>query len=251
MPKITDYDREGYNYYDYWKKFNREYSDISERIAIKKILRNLPREIFEGRAIDLGGSFGRLDPIYRKFFKDRTIVDNSQNSLNLAKELHKENCPNLVCSNIYSLPFENEIFSFASSVRVIHHIEDLENLFHEVYRVLKKGGFFMVEVANKNHFKAVLKNFFKGNFGFLKEEKFIQPISKEGLFLNYSSKFVLENLKKVGFEDVKKVLSVSNFRSSLSQKKFLLKFFLGIEDMVQKSFVKIDFGPSIFYLARK
>jgi len=251
LPKTTDYDKEGYNYFDYWKKFNREYSDISERIAIKKILRSLPKEIFEGRAVDLGGSFGRLDSTYRQFFKDRTIVDNSQKSLDLAKELHKENCPNLVYSDIYKLPFENETFSFVSSVRVMHHIEDLENLFKEVHRVLKKDGFFMVEVANKNHFKAIFKNALKGNFHFSKEEKFVQPISKEGLFINYSSKFVLENLKKAGFKYAEKTLSVSNFRSKFSEIKFFLKPLLGLEDLTQKIFAKIDFGPSIFYLGRK
>lgn len=47
------------------------------------------------------------------------------------------------------LPFDDESFDKVLAKQVLEHIENLEALFEEVYRVLKDGGKFIVEVPHR------------------------------------------------------------------------------------------------------
>lgn len=51
--------------------------------------------------------------------------------------------------NGQKLPFEDESFDKVRAKQVLEHIENLEKVFEEVYRVLKENGKFIVEVPHR------------------------------------------------------------------------------------------------------
>jgi hypothetical protein len=134
-------------------------------------------------------------------------------------------------------------------IRVSHHLEDLERVFVEVNKVLSDEGVFILEVANKIHFKSVLSNVLKANFSYFNKDS-ISVATKDVTFLNHHPKKVEEFLENSGFQ-VEGVLSVSNFRHPMLKKIFPLKTLIFLEKIVQKIGASVYFGPSIFYKAKK
>ena len=54
---------------------------------------------------------------------------------------------NLIRSNAECLPFPNKSFDAIYSIQVLHHINDKSKLMSEVYRTLKKGGKFVLQIC--------------------------------------------------------------------------------------------------------
>ena len=141
-------------------------------------------------------------------------------------------------------------------VRVIHHVQDIDSAFKIIHRILSQNGYLIFEFANKKHIKATVKELFRGNFTFFKDETTTDIRSKKSIkkgtlpFLNYHPDRIKELLGEYGFEVVEE-RSVSNIRSPLLKSLFSTDILVWFEKMLQKPFAYIDFGPSIFILARK
>ena len=141
-------------------------------------------------------------------------------------------------------------------VRVLHHIDNIDEAFNIVYSLLSRGGYFILEFPNKSHLKASLRNIFKGNITYpinifpidLRSKKHIKDNTLP--FINYHPDQIYEKLKTAGFEIIE-VRSVSNIRSTIIKKFFPLNLLLDIEKIIQKPFSRLNFGPSYFVLARK
>src|SRR3990167_6402960 len=69
-------------------------------------------------------------------------------------------------------------------------------------------------------------------------------------FINYHPDFIEKKLKDFEFSLIEK-RSVSNIRSPFAKKFFSLNTLVSLEKFLQKPLAKINFGPSIFILARK
>ena len=240
----ADYNDKYYDYTKYWE--GRDYENMAEISALKKIL---PRDFSAERSvIDVGGGFGRLLGLYKKHFGKITIFDYSEKLLIAAQE----NAKNLgieidtVCGDINNISnLVDGKYDYVCMIRVSHHLEDLDKVFGEVYKILNSGGVFILEIANKMHFKSVLVNLFRRNWGFFNRE----PVSKttsDTTFLNHHPKKVEELLEKNGFR-VTKILSVSNFRMPLIKKAVPYKLLIWLENITQRIFAPVYFGPSIFY----
>jgi len=141
-------------------------------------------------------------------------------------------------------------------VRVFHHVEDIDQALSNVNYLLEKNGYLILEFANKLHGKAIFKNLLKGNFTFPLEIYSLDRRSKKNikqnsiLFLNHHPDIVSKSLKENGFKIIDQY-SVSNFRYKLFKKILPLKILLYLEEVSQKFLSKINFGPSIFVLAKK
>ena len=48
-------------------------------------------------------------------------------------------------------------------IRVLHHIEDIDNAFVNVSNLLKEKGYFILEFPNKTHLKASFRKMFRGD----------------------------------------------------------------------------------------
>ena len=84
----------------------------------------------------------------KKIYSETTLIagiDLSRNMLLRAKS--KLPGINLIRSNAESLPFQNESFDAVYSIQVLHHINDKNKLMSEVYRTLKRGGRFVLQIC--------------------------------------------------------------------------------------------------------
>ena len=246
---IADYNDQTYDYTKYWE--GRGYENQSEIIALKKLLNDSGSDV-NRKIIDIGGGYGRLMPVYKDLFTDITIFDYSQKLLDKAQENANDLSLEIKTINgdVYNLSeLVGEKYDCAVMVRVSHHLDDLEKVFSGIYKILDEKGVFILEIANKMHFKSVVSNLLKLNFNYFKKDS-VSVTAKDVTFLNHHPKKVEELLKKAGFK-IEKKLSVSNLRSQVVKKLVLEKILVGLEDIMQVPLSTLYFGPSIFYKLRK
>lgn len=246
--KATHYDDDDYNYLHYWD--GRDYENESERLAIAKLLRN---KHFKS-AVDIGGGYGRLCIFLKKYAKNVTLAEPSQQQLDIAKDYlkgHKDiSC---VRTQADSLSFKDKSFDLITMIRVMHHLPDPSTEFSELYRVLADDGYIVLEVANYAHGRNRIKHFLKG------KKLPIEPVdirssknrNKDTIaFVNHNPKTVIKQLAHAGLK-VDKVLSVSNLRSPGLKKIVPMSVMLAIEKPLQSLLAHSYFGPSTFFLVRK
>jgi len=241
---IADYNDETYDYLKYWE--GREYENNSEFMALKNLLpKNFSKD---KKVIDVGGGFGRFLPILKEKYGDVTVFDYSSKLLELAEKRGVELGINLKTikgdvNNISEI--FNEKYDCIIMIRVSHHLDNLEQVLEQIKEILNEDGIFILEIANKIHFKSVVRNSFKGNFKFF-DEKPVSVATKSVTFLNYHPKYVEDILNKLGYK-IEKKLSVSNFRHPFFKRVFPMKMLLFKESLMQKIGAAVNFGPSIFY----
>ena len=244
----ADYNDKNYDYTSYW--FGRDYENEAELLALKKFL---PRTFDKDKSvIDIGGGYGRLILFLNSIFGKITILDYSQKQLDLTKENANKIGVSIdtIQSDIYELAKNVQTkFDYALMVRVSHHLKDLDSAFNQIYEILNDGGIFILEVANKMHFKSLIANVIKGNFRYFNRDS-INIATKNVTFLNHHPKRVEALLKKSGFK-IESKLSVSNFRSPFIKKFVPIKLLLIVENKLQRILSLLYFGPSIFYKVRK
>ena len=241
---LADYNDKNYDYTKYWD--GRGYENESEFIALRKLL---PKGYSKDRkVIDIGGGFGRLLPVLRERFGDITIFDYSQKLLNIAQnkaedlglEIKTVNGDvNKICDLV------EDKYDCVTMIRVSHHLDDLEKVFMQIKNLLNDDGIFILEIANKVHFKSVVGNLLKCNFKYFNISS-VSVATKDVTFLNHHPKYVEGVLKNLGFT-IQDTLSVSNFRHPFIKKAVPIDILLKIEKLMQNIGSKVYFGPSIFY----
>lgn len=251
MPAAYD----SYDYPSYWK--GRIYEHKSEILAIKNLLKLIPSIKY---LIDIGSGYGRLTPSYIYRVKKAVLADPSGKLLSYARDNLKkyESKIEYIQTSITNLPEKVPKYSFdlALIIRVLHHIENLDQALSIIRKILKKQGYLILEFPNKKHFKASILEFCRGNFTFLMDIFPKDLRSKKSLksktlpFINYHPDIILEKLKNHGF-DVIEIRSISNIRSSFLKSIFPLETLLRLENYLQKPLSKIYFGPSIIILAKR
>jgi ubiquinone/menaquinone biosynthesis C-methylase UbiE len=243
-----------YDYPSYWE--GRDYEHLSETIALKYFLNNIPdlRTILE-----VGAGYGRLTPIYALRGKKIILLDPSAKLLKLAKKKNKDyKNIKFIQSKIENLnkKLRKKSVDLIIMVRVLHHIKDCDKAFKLINNTLDEKGHFILEFPNKSHFKATITEFLKGNLTFPLEifpkdiRSKIAKKKKTLPFINYHPGDIEKKLFENGFEIIKK-RSVSNIRSPFLKKYLPLETLIGIEKNLQKPLAGVNFGPSIFILARK
>jgi ubiquinone/menaquinone biosynthesis C-methylase UbiE len=240
-----DYNDKEYDYTKYWE--GRDYENASEITALAKLLP--PKGT---RILDAGGGFGRLIPAYKDKFKEIVIFDQSAKILAQAQSQAKS-------QNVVIKTQEGDIcklsqyglgkFDCVVMVRVAHHLDDLGKALHEISHMLEPGGVFILEFANKLHAKSAVRNVARLNFKYFQLDP-VSRASKDVTFLNFHPDFVEQMLKEHNFKVVDK-LSVSNFRNDAVKRTLPKDSLLILENLMQKPFGFINFGPSIFLKCKK
>ncbi|RJR23742.1 class I SAM-dependent methyltransferase [Candidatus Microgenomates bacterium] len=243
---------DSYDYLSYWQK--RNFEDCCEREALKYFFSKVEPK---GSIVDIGGGFGRLADFYSGFFKECLVVDPSKKLLEIGEErCQKIKNVSFKEGTLPKLPVKDGSFDVAIMIRVSHHLEDPFSSFKEIQRVLKKDGYFIVEIANKIHFLARLKACLKGDFSYCQNLSSVEKRSWDNIksgsipFLNHHPLKIIDDLKKAGFL-VEETLSVSNLRHSFLKLILPGAFLINIEKKLQKLLAPYFFGPSFFILARK
>jgi ubiquinone/menaquinone biosynthesis C-methylase UbiE len=242
-----------FDYSSYWE--GREYEHQAEVQALKDFLDQIPKI---DKILEIGAGFGRLVPFYAHRAKKIVISDPSSGLLKEARANLRRYKPRYVHAG-YDMVVEKlkaKSIDLVILVRVLHHIEDPKDCFEAVNRLLDERGYFILEFANKSHFKAEIKEILRGNITY-PLDIFTKDIRSEKAkkqskipFNNYHPHKIEHLLQETGFEIVDK-RSVSNFRNPLLKRAFPINFVLSVEEILQKPLAYLNFGPSIFILARK
>src|SRR6266436_495049 len=111
------YDDDKLNYADYWT--GRDYEHAAEVMAIRRLLAGLRFE----HAVDVGGGYGRLSVVLAEYARRVTLVDPSQQQLDLASTF-VAGYPQISTRRMDAddLQLGDDSADLAMLVRVLHHL---------------------------------------------------------------------------------------------------------------------------------
>jgi len=242
------YDDPSFSYTQYWQ--GRQYEHESEVLAIQTLFSRLH---FNSLA-DVGGGYGRLIPTLSQYSSQLSLIEPSKKQRQIATKI-LNSLPGIT---VLAGTAENTRLPAASQdavvlVRVIHHLPYPGPAFLEAARILRPGGYLLLEFANSANFKARLVNLVSGRPipPLPLEKRSSQNIRARSIpFVNHHPQAIQALLTRHGFIQLRR-LSVSNFRHPLLKKIFSSKILLVLESLSQSWLSSLWFGPSIFILARR
>lgn len=232
-PNICDY--EGSNYRtDFWEGQGREYEDLVERIAIRRML-----PASGVRMLEIGAAFGRLTEEYNSY-QEVVLLDYSFSQLQYARQHHGDGRFHYVAADAYKMPFAAGTFDGATMIRVIHHMADAPKVLTEVRRVLADQATFILEYANKRNLKAMLRYALKQQ-----EWNPYDPAPIEFVELNFDfhPQYMAETLQATGFKTTAQS-PVSFFRVPLLKKTIPAGILAKLDGVLQHSGALVT--PSVF-----
>jgi SAM-dependent methyltransferase len=242
------YDEDDYNYLAYWN--GRRYEHRAEVIALRRLLR---RQTFT-HALDVGGGFGRLSKVLCDYASRVTLADPSARQLELARQyLAGRTQAELRLMDAAHLDLGDASVDLAVMVRVLHHIPFPASELKEIARVLKPGGYAVIEAANSLHAVNRVRSWARGR------RIPADPVDVRSLphrtsdsipFVNHHPRMLMRELSACGLR-IERRLSVSNLRQPLVKRAMPERLLLGAEYLVQVPLAPLHFGPSIFFLARR
>ena len=246
--KADQYNDPKHNYLHYWD--GREYEHAAEEIAIRRLLKGK----HFGRAVDIGGGYGRLCLLLEQYADKVILAEPSQQQLDLAKDFlkgHAEIERRLVQAADLGLP--NGSVDLVTMVRVMHHLPDPTPELAEIARVLSDDGYAVIEMANYAHMRNRLKHVLRGSRLPVKpvDIRSAENQKKDEIpFVNHNPHTMLRQLSHAGLR-VERMLSVSNLRSPRLKKSVPLSVMVTAEKALQMPLAPFFFGPSMFFLVRK
>jgi len=240
-----------YDYLSFWQ--GRDYEDKADKIAVSNFLSVIKTNGKCSRLIDIGAGPGRLAPLYESFCQKFTLLDSSAGQLKIAEKMVEDKSKvNIIVASAEDIPLPDESYDVAVSIRMFHYIKNPEIVFQEVWKIIKPGGYFILEIPNQIHIKNRIKSIFIPNYSSTVSDRLTTEKARKGgfVFINHNPKIIRESLKKVGFE-IEDILSASNFRSPFLKRILPVPLLVYFEKISQKRLAKFFFGPSIYFLAKK
>ncbi|MGY5858016.1 MAG: class I SAM-dependent methyltransferase [Candidatus Thorarchaeota archaeon] len=116
----------------------------SSAIEVRKKLQT----ISGGNVLDVGTETGDFVKVLMKTLGDYhsfTAIDISEDDLKKAKEQLKDTPVNLLLMNAETMTFRDNEFDTVCISFSIHHLENIETVLAEMYRVVKPGGHFIIQ----------------------------------------------------------------------------------------------------------
>jgi ubiquinone/menaquinone biosynthesis C-methylase UbiE len=235
-PRVISYEESAYRT-DFWEGQGREYEDLAERIALRKLLPPTGR-----RLIDIGAGFGRLSEFYNGY-DQVVLLDYSRSLLRQARSrLGADGRRIYVAANFYAMPFADNSFDAAMMVRVMHHVADVPRLLAEVGRILAGKGSYVVEFANKRHLKSILR--------FLLRRQDWSPFALEPyefveMNFDFHPDWMREQMTGAMFH-VKRMRTVSHFRLPLFKRFIPPRSLAALDGLCQPTGAWWQLTPSVF-----
>jgi ubiquinone/menaquinone biosynthesis C-methylase UbiE len=236
QPRVCDYEGSTYKT-DFWEGQGREYEDLAERIALKRLLPPTGH-----RLLDIGAGFGRLSQFYEGY--DQVILlDYSRSLLRQAQErLGREGRILYVAASFYTMPFVPGAIDTAMMVRVIHHVAEVPRLLDEVARVLVEGGTYVLEFASKRHLKAMARHAL-GRQSWSPYDP--DPVEFVEMNFDFHPTWMQERLAEAGFH-VKHRRTVSHFRLPLLKRLVPPPALAKLDGLCQPTGAWWQLTPSVF-----
>jgi ubiquinone/menaquinone biosynthesis C-methylase UbiE len=239
-PPVIDYEGSSYRT-DFWEGQGREYEDIVERVAMRRLLPPLGR-----RAVHLGAGFGRMTGELTGY--DQIIVlDYSRTMLRDAQRLLGTDSRYLfVAADIYRLPLAAGSCDAAVMERVIHHLADVPAALRQIRAVLAPGSVFVLEYANKRNLKAIVRYWLKRQTWNPFDEA---PTEFVELNFDFHPNYMARCLEEAGFQTERR-LAVSYFRLGILKRVVPTRWLAALDRLLQPTGNLGPFSPSVFTLNR-
>ncbi len=240
-PPVCNYEGSDYQS-SFWDKGGREYEDRTEAIALQRLLPPNGRLLLE-----LGAGAGRNTPRYIGF--DRIILlDYSRTQLEQAQQrLGTSEKYVYVAADAYRLPFVDGLFDGATMIRTLHHMADAPKALAQVRNVMRLGGTFILEFANKLNLKAI----FRYLVGKQKWSPFsLEPVEFVELNFDFHPRAIKQWLDEQNFT-VEKILTVSHFRVGWLKRIVPTGILVFLDSLFQWTGQWFQLTPSVFVKAKR
>lgn len=237
-PRVCDYEDTDYRA-DFWQGQGREYEDLAERIALRRLLPAAGH-----RLLDIGAGFGRLSEFYAGY-EQVVLLDYSRSLLRQAQtRLGRDGRTKYVAASFYQMPFATGAFSTAMMVRVMHHVADVPALLCQVARVLTGGGSYVLEFASKRHLKAILRYLLRRQAWNPFDPT---PVEFVEMHFDYHPTWMRARLEQATFH-VKHQLAVSHFRLPALKRLVPARTLAALDGLCQPTGRWWQLTPSVFLL---
>jgi ubiquinone/menaquinone biosynthesis C-methylase UbiE len=236
LPPICNYEGSDYQV-SFWEKGGRAYEDAVEGIALRRLLPKSGNQLLE-----LGAGAGRNTPRYQGFEKI-VLLDYSRTQLEQARQrLGPSSRFRFVAADIYNLPFVSGLFDAATMIRTLHHMADAPRALAQVRNTLQSKAVFILEFANKQNLKAMLRYALRRQSWSPYSR---EPIEFAALNFDFHPEAVRRWLSQTGFT-VNRQLTVSHFRMDFFKRFFPLKLLVAMDSAAQLTGSWWQFSPSVF-----
>ncbi|RMF49862.1 MAG: SAM-dependent methyltransferase [Anaerolineae bacterium] len=237
LPPVCDY--EGSDYQEaFWEQGGRAYEDGAEAVALRRLL---PPE-GGSLLLEIGAGAGRNTPRYHGYQRI-VVMDYSLTQLQKAQaRLGRADRYVYVAANVYRLPFVDGLFDGATMIRVLHHMADARLALQEVRRVLRAGAVFILEFANKQNLKAILR-YLMGRQAWSPFTP--EPVEFVPLNFDFHPRTVRQWLSECGFT-LQRQLTVSHFRMGLLKRLIPTRLLVWMDSMAQLTGDWWQLAPSVF-----
>lgn len=233
--QIIDYEGSSYKT-DFWEGKGREFEDLTERYALRRLLPATGNTL-----IEVGAGFGRLADLYTQFEKI-ILVDYSVSLLREAKkQFGNDPRYHFVAANVYHLPFASHLADVIVMIRVAHHLEAVDVALEEIHRVLRGGRTFIMEFANKRNAKSIARYLFRRQHW-----NPFDPSPYEFVPLNFDfhPDWMRYQIEAAGFETMDE-LAISNFRLPAIKKRISPDLLARLDNAIAGPGAVLKLSPSI------
>lgn len=147
----------------FFKKFQRSiaHSAYDRPIARFVFIEQVIQKILAKEKLSLNGTY--LDIGCQQYFASLVLSKSFSEIVNLdldkrAIKLGKKNCESnginahFVVADAQALPFQISSFGLVTSFSVVEHLGNQNSFLHDVNRILRDGGIFIMQVPNRNFF---------------------------------------------------------------------------------------------------
>jgi SAM-dependent methyltransferase len=151
-----------------------------------------------------------------------------------------------VAADVYRLPFVDGLFDAATMIRTLHHMADAPKALGQVKHVLASSGIFILEFANKQNLKAILRYLLgKQNWNPFT----LEPVEFAKLNFDFHPKAVRIWLEDLGFK-IEKTLTLSYFRIGWLKRMIPTGLLVFFDSLFQWTGALWQFTPSVFVRAK-
>ena len=192
--------------------------------------------------IEIGAGFGRLADEYRGY--ERVVLFDYSRSLLREAQAHLGDDPRYiyVAGNWYDMPFVAGLFNAMVQVRTLHHAADAPALFRELARIAQPAGHYILEFANKQNLKAILRFALRRqNWSPFDRE----PVEFVALNFDFHPRWIREQVTGAGFT-TGKTLAVSYFRLGPLKRLVPTTLLVSLDGLMQHTGRWGQLSPSVF-----
>jgi ubiquinone/menaquinone biosynthesis C-methylase UbiE len=238
-PPVCDYEGSDYQT-TFWEQGGREYEDKVEAIALQRLLPKAGKLLLE-----VGAGAGRNTARYTGFERV-VLLDYSRTQLRQAQERLGDNPHYIyVAGDAYRLPFVPGLFDAATMIRTLHHMANARLALQQIRQVLRSGGIFILEYANKHNLKAIARYAFRRQSWspFTPE-----PVEFAALNFDFHPKTVRSWLSETNFH-IEQQLTVSHFRAGSLKRLLPARLLVQMDSLMQPTGNWWQLSPSVFVRA--